>query len=143
MKNYKKPPNCECVICKKSLYRRPSRWSDHPLCSYSCRNRYFSGNKSFVWRGGERDKEKIRASDRRRRLENKLKAVELLGGKCCKCGYNRFHGALEFHHTDPSKKDTTIKNVISGSWAKLEAELKKCILLCANCHRETHWRENG
>lgn len=59
------------------------------------------------------------------------------GGKCEKCGYNKCIEALEFHHLNPLEKDFTI----SGSNLKIETlkkEVDKCILVCANCHREIH-----
>ena len=62
---------------------------------------------------------------------------KLHGGKCVRCGYDAYTGALEFHHIDPNQKDFTISN----DRAKLEEsieESKKCVLLCANCHREIH-----
>ena len=70
----------------------------------------------------------------------KNKAIEYKGGSCSKCGYNKCAGALEFHHIDPSQKEfgITTKNV---KWEKLKLELDKCILVCANCHREIHARE--
>ncbi len=75
----------------------------------------------------------------KRNQERKLKAIRLLGGKCKKCGYNKCSAALEFHHKDPSKKEFEIKNAIEKySWKRVIPELKKCILLCANCHREIH-----
>lgn len=59
------------------------------------------------------------------------------GGKCERCGYNTCLKALEFHHLDPTKKDFTISN---DHFKLIDAvkESKKCILLCANCHRELH-----
>jgi predicted HNH restriction endonuclease len=72
-----------------------------------------------------------------RRQSHKKRAVELLGGKCSICGYNKYIGALEFHHTDPTKKDMTIAG--SGKkWETIKEEVEKCMLLCANCHREMH-----
>lgn len=59
------------------------------------------------------------------------------GGKCERCGYDAYLGALDFHHIDPNKKDFTIGN----RDYRLEDcinESKKCILICANCHREVH-----
>jgi hypothetical protein len=71
------------------------------------------------------------------RIRNKLKAIEYKGGKCSGCGYNKCPAALEFHHVDPDKKEAGIS--FFRGWLKQKAELDKCILLCANCHRETHF----
>lgn len=69
----------------------------------------------------------------------KKKVIDLMGGKCTRCGYCRNHAALEFHHLDPSKKEINIAgDGIKGSWKRLTEELKKCVLLCSNCHREEH-----
>jgi len=69
----------------------------------------------------------------------KIQCIEYKGGSCINCGYNKYAGALEFHHLDPSKKDFHISK--SRSWKfdeKTKQELDKCALLCANCHREAH-----
>lgn len=79
----------------------------------------------------------------RRRYELKENAVEYLGGKCCKCGYDKCIGALDFHHKDPSEKDFGVgASGYTRSWEKVKQELDKCILVCANCHRELHWELN-
>lgn len=76
---------------------------------------------------------------RNKRKEIKKYAVELKGGKCQICGYNKCLSALEFHHIDPTKKDFAIgqnmKSLLNDSFKE---ELNKCILLCSNCHREEH-----
>jgi hypothetical protein len=78
----------------------------------------------------------IRAVAQRRRTI-KLRAVQLLGGKCQLCGYNKHPGVLEFHHVDASSKSFSISGGgLSRSWLKITQELKKCVLVCANCHRE-------
>ena len=75
----------------------------------------------------------------KRRRVIKLKAIEYKGGKCEKCGYNKCPAVFEFHHLDPKQKDFSIaKNGHSRSWERVKNELDKCILLCANCHRELH-----
>jgi len=58
------------------------------------------------------------------------------GAKCSVCGYDKYIGALEFHHRDPSQKDPKW----SRGWTlpRLKEELDKCDILCANCHREAH-----
>lgn len=75
----------------------------------------------------------------KRRLKVKQMAIEYKGGKCEKCGYNKCVAALEFHHLNPEEKDFGIgsKGYTRG-WEKVKEELDKCILVCANCHREIH-----
>jgi hypothetical protein len=68
----------------------------------------------------------------------KKKAVELMGGKCNKCGYCKNYAALDFHHIDPSQKEFESDAGRHKSWNKFITELKKCTLLCSNCHREEH-----
>ena len=72
----------------------------------------------------------------------KIRAINYLGGKCEKCGNkNIFH--LSFHHEYPEEKENNIRYLTRGSWEKLVVELKKCILLCRNCHQEEHNFENN
>jgi predicted HNH restriction endonuclease len=72
----------------------------------------------------------------------KQKCVEYKGGKCEKCGYDKYNGALDFHHIDPNEKDFTISHVKAYSFDdKIKKELDKCILVCSNCHREIHREE--
>jgi DNA-binding CsgD family transcriptional regulator len=68
----------------------------------------------------------------------KEKSITYKGGCCEKCGYDRCNSALEFHHLDPNKKDFGIGSYSVLSWEKIKLELDKCIMVCANCHREIH-----
>lgn len=73
---------------------------------------------------------------RRRRKQN---LIQVLGGKCQICGFDLFADALEFHHEDPTKKDYGLAS--KGTCHDIETDLnevKKCFLLCANCHRGVH-----
>lgn len=70
----------------------------------------------------------------RRRKELLVKGF---GGKCQICGYDKCITALEFHHINPELKDITLSSSIH-SWEKTKNEIKKCICVCANCHREIH-----
>lgn len=80
---------------------------------------------------------KIAVSRRRKALRQK--ALIHKGNKCYFCGYKRYEGALEFHHIDEkTKKFGLSEKGMTRSWAKTKEELNKCILLCANCHRELH-----
>lgn len=77
--------------------------------------------------------------DTRRR--NKIKLVEYKGGKCERCGYDKCIDALEFHHLNPDEKDFGLSCGDTRSLEKLKAEADKCIMVCANCHREIHAEE--
>lgn len=70
----------------------------------------------------------------------KQRALALFGSKCCVCSYNRCSAALEFHHLDPTQKDFSISQAYANpkKWDAIVYELEKCILVCANCHREIH-----
>ncbi len=68
----------------------------------------------------------------------KQKAVDYKGGQCQECGYKKNIAALDFHHLDPSQKDFSISDTRTKSFANIKPELDKCVLLCANCHRELH-----
>jgi 5-methylcytosine-specific restriction endonuclease McrA len=79
-----------------------------------------------------------------RRLGHKQKAVDLLGGKCQNCGYNKNLYALEFHHINPEEKDAQLSNLFTrAGWDKIHKEVIKCKLLCSNCHKEHHYPEGN
>lgn len=74
----------------------------------------------------------------RRRFRDRIRIS--LGGKCVCCGYDKCSYALEGHHVDPSGKDFTFGEV-SGhprAWDTMKDELKKCVLVCSNCHIKIH-----
>ena len=72
-----------------------------------------------------------------RRFRRKQKLVEVAGGKCQRCGYDRCIQALEFHHRNPKTKHFNVSGAHTVAWSRILAEVKKCDLLCANCHAET------
>jgi len=82
-------------------------------------------------------REYLKSAVIKRRQAIKARAVALLGGACIVCGYNKHPGVLDFHHVDPTAKSFGISSGgLSRAWATIEAELAKCVLVCANCHRE-------
>jgi len=74
-----------------------------------------------------------RRSIKRRQLFEEMKMS--CGGKCSMCGYNKCIDALDFHHINPLNKKKLSKH---PTYEKLKEEVKKCVLLCSNCHREVH-----
>lgn len=80
----------------------------------------------------------IRAVHARRKKVGQM-AVEYKGGRCEICDYDRCIEALEFHHKNISQKDFGISEKgYTRSWKSVMEELDKCIIICANCHRELH-----
>jgi len=74
-----------------------------------------------------------------RQRKFKTKCIEYKGGKCENCGYNKFQGALEFHHRDPTEKDFQLSKARSWTFnERVKNELDKCQILCSNCHKELH-----
>jgi len=73
----------------------------------------------------------------KRRKQNKLALLEYKGGCCERCGYNKCVAALEFHHLDPTTKEFPLNGNTYGL-ERQKKEADKCILVCANCHREIH-----
>ena len=83
----------------------------------------------------DRREELIKAVIKRRRKIKTL-AVQYKGGRCQVCGYNKCQAALELHHIKGRKEFGITDKGYTRSWNKVKEELDKCILVCANCHRE-------
>jgi predicted HNH restriction endonuclease len=88
----------------------------------------------------ENNREKLNKVEADMRMSNKLKLIAYFGGCCAVCKYDKYHGALEFHHHAKKNFDISKKFSIrlEASWQKVLKEAKLCVLLCANCHREFH-----
>lgn len=93
-----------------------------------CRNHY-QQNKSYYY---ERN--------RRRRVEFARRIYEWkLNNPCVDCGGIFHPAAMDFDHRDPTTKAFNVGSLVTSSWSKIEAEIAKCELRCANCHRiKTH-----
>ncbi len=72
----------------------------------------------------------------KRRRKIKTLAIKYKGGMCQICGYKKYQGALDIHHINGKKEFGIGDKGYTRSWKKVKAELDKCILVCANCHRE-------
>ena len=74
----------------------------------------------------------------------KKEAVKRHGGKCEICGYNKCIDALTFHHLNSDEKEFGLaQSGVTHSWEEYLAESQKCILVCANCHAEIHFKEHN
>ncbi len=82
-----------------------------------------------------RERARIRAANIKRLRQDKL--YEYLKNKSCSiCGFDDIR-TLDFDHIDPTKKRFSIARAINErySWEEIAKEIKKCRILCSNCHR--------
>jgi hypothetical protein len=87
-----------------------------------------------------RNKEVTLARGKARREAAKAYVKEVKSVPCADCGVQYPYYVMEFDHREPHEKEFNIaKFVSSHSIAKLEREIAKCDIVCANCHRERHY----
>jgi hypothetical protein len=73
-----------------------------------------------------------------RRRAAKAEWVKRLGGACVHCGGTFPDCVFEFHHINSEEKEYSPSHIFARTPSIIEAELKKCVMLCANCHRVEH-----
>lgn len=83
-----------------------------------------------------KDKYRQRNIDRREKIRRFLASLKE-GKSCSKCGGFFPAKALDWHHRNPKEKEFSISNAINRSFSeeRILAEVAKCDLICANCHR--------
>jgi len=95
--------------------------------------------KRYRERHPERNRNNMHRTSRRKHWIRRMDAIVYLGGACGDCGYKDNLDALEFDHVQPSQLDRGKRNggawLYRYSWEKIKAELDRCELVCANCHR--------
>ena len=62
--------------------------------------------------------------------------------KCTNCGEDH-PATLDFHHVERHRSNKKVYYLVSNGhhWPRIMDEVKKCIVLCSNCHRVTHFNE--
>jgi len=73
--------------------------------------------------------------------EFKQKCLDYLGGKkCYHCGTQEHTiAAYDFDHKNEGTKEFELSKAMHKPWAEVKKELDKCIVSCANCHRDRHY----
>ena len=97
----------------------------------------FSSNGQQKYRGYCKD---CANSIEKARYQKKKAFINAQKCRCEKCGDTRVY-VLEFHHKDKEEKEFTIGKIKKGNLDLIQNEIDKCIVLCANCHREFHYLE--
>lgn len=82
------------------------------------------------------DKERKRKRAAAKGMSNRKRADRYkVEQGCCDCGYNVHPAALEFDHINPDTKTRNVAGMMNGSWERIEREINKCEVRCANCHQ--------
>lgn len=109
------------------------------------KDRYYARHKERVSKRNKaryaKNPEKYKEAAKKRRRELYYRVFKIrYDGVCSVCGYDD-HRALDFHHVEPADKIDTIAQLCNRSvaWRRIEEELKKCELICSNCHRIEHY----
>jgi hypothetical protein len=58
---------------------------------------------------------------------------------CADCGFNQWPEALDFDHINDDKEFSP-SDLLGVTWKRLSAEIEKCEVVCANCHRHRTWQ---
>lgn len=131
-----------CTLCKTEREDSAFRWikpkDRKPHLHSWCNTCQVSYNKAQRHKNPALYNEKARE----RRYSRKQRAIHYKGGVCEDCREVVHPAAFDFHHTDPTQKDRDPGLMLSCSDETLFAELDKCILLCANCHRIRHFNDD-
>jgi hypothetical protein len=74
------------------------------------------------------------------RQRTKERIIQSFGGSCGICGYDKCQASLDLHHINPQEKEFGLGGIRANpmAWHKIVNELRKCVLLCKNCHGEFH-----
>lgn len=70
--------------------------------------------------------------------ENKQFIIKYLGGKCISCGFLKYNCSLDVHHKNPKEKNINFRHIRGWSKKRIIAEIRRCVLLCRNCHQAYH-----
>lgn len=104
--------------------------------------KYRKNHPNYQKKYWEKNKEELKIKQRkyildRTELKHNIEKNLKING-CSICGYIKCLPALEFHHVNPEDKKFGIKtwDIITRNEDSFVNEINKCILLCANCHRE-------
>lgn len=134
----KRCPGCEEYKDIKKFAVNKSKKDGRQAYCRLCKNKYDSGyyhrNEDTIKKRSTKNKQL------KRKWFKKLKA-EL---QCKQCGEDH-PACLCFHHNNPSEKEIAVSMSLHMGWGKerILDEIKKCTVLCENCHRKLHWRLNN
>ena len=132
----KKPLSDFTFQKKKSGNRRPRSWCRK--CTYEYRRQYYSANNE--------QRTKLKLANKQHKAALSAYLMEVKKNPCADCGRSFPFYAMDFDHRDPSQKITDVGTMRRNgvTMEVLKAEVAKCDLVCAVCHRiRTHRKKYG
>jgi predicted HNH restriction endonuclease len=99
-------------------------------------NKYKEDKKEYDRDYNLRNKEKRQGQRTEYKRIIKENLTLIFKNKCSLCEGVFNSGVFDFHHTNPKEKETQVSK--ATSYKQILEEVKKCIMLCANCHRTIH-----
>jgi len=119
----------KCRVCRECQRLRMARDRENP------ERKKADAEKTARWRAANPEKNK--ASWHRVEQAKRQLLLDARAGGCIKCG-EMDASCLDFHHRDPAEKEGHIGEFRKFGMKRLLAEIEKCDVLCANCHRKFH-----
>ncbi|MEE4244689.1 MAG: hypothetical protein V2I33_04730 [Kangiellaceae bacterium] len=131
----------KCSNCKKIKPEEEFAWRSKVkgTRSYSCKECMKAASKASYRKNRDhyvtnRVKRTRGLSKFNSRLIQRYKRLK----GCCVCGYNKCTDALDLHHLDATTKDKMVSKLYRETTKRLKIEVRKCVVVCATCHREIH-----
>jgi hypothetical protein len=124
-----------CGVAKQLDQFPPTKRSEPRTLQRWCRACFSEANTANYWKNPERERARVLALKTRKREENRRRAIEyLLAHPCIRCREKDI-AVLQFDHLRDKKFNISTMIANGSSWERIEAEIAKCVVRCANCHR--------
>lgn len=140
-----------CSVCGVSkatseyYFRNKQKQRLHSQCKQCYLEKRRTVWRQYYHKHGSKYRENAVLRNRKLKQELREKMANYLIGKSCSLCGNTDPRVLEFDHINPHEKSFAIAFGISSvySWNKMLAEIEKCQILCANCHKIKTAKEQG
>lgn len=127
-----------CIGCSQDLSLELFSFKDRNRGVFQsrCKICYNEYNREY-YQKGEKLKQLTRVRKNQKKHAARYKDWKT-DQSCVVCGEDSPE-CIDLHHVDPSVKEGTISQMINRwSWDRIQEEIKKCIIVCSNCHRKIH-----
>jgi hypothetical protein len=147
--DHRDPSEKSFTLCSgcAALKNRRQILAEAAKCDVVCANchRLRSRRRHRQWLASRTPAVSPRIEGQRERWRHRADILDQLRSvPCADCGGRFAQCSMDFDHRDPSMKIKSVSRMIFGSIDRMLAEVEKCDIVCANCHRlrtfERRWR---